>query len=250
MKIFDIHTHNFAHSTRDIYAEAKKHGIGRILLLGDVLRFGEYPTADEVIQINNDTIADVKAHRDMADGFCFMHPGLEPEFIRSEVARCFAEPGIKGVKLEISLCCRDEKMSTLMELLEKYDKPLLQHTWFKIVGKYASESDPTDVAVLAKRYPKVKIVMAHLCGCGYRGVEFIADCPNVYVDTSGGQAEDGFLQYAVKRIGAKRLLYGSDAPCRDFGVQKHKVLDAGLKSDDLEKILYSNAMELLKNENI
>jgi predicted TIM-barrel fold metal-dependent hydrolase len=50
--------------------------------------------------------------------------------------------------------------------------------------------------------------MAHLCGCGYRGVEFIADFPNVYVDTSGGQAEDGFLQYAVKRIGANRLLYG------------------------------------------
>ena len=83
-------------------------------------------------------------------------------------------------------------------------------------------------------------------GCGYRGVEMIADCPNVYVDTSGGQPEDGFLQYAVRRIGADRLLYGSDAPCRDFGCQLNKVLDAGLPADILEKILWTNAVELLK----
>lgn len=137
-------------------------------------------------------------------------------------------------------------MKTLMEELERRNRPLLQHCWFKTVNKYEHESDPIDVAVLAKRYPKVKIVMAHLCGCGYRGVEYIADCPNVYVDTSGGQPEDGFIQYAVKRIGADRLLYGSDAPCRDFGAQIHKVTDAGLNSSDLQKIMYTNALELLK----
>lgn len=244
--ICDIHTHNFQSSTVDIYAEARRCGIDRILLLGDVLRHGETPDAAQVQEINNDTIAEVAAHRDMADGFCFMNPALEPDFIRSEVARCFAHEGIKGVKLEISLCCQSPLMKTLMEELEKYDRPLLQHCWFKTVMKYPYESDPIDVAVLARRYPKVKIVMAHLCGCGYRGVEYIADCPNVYVDTSGGQPEDGFLQYAVKRIGADRLLYGSDAPCRDFDCQKYKVLDAGLASGDLEKILYTNAMELLK----
>ena len=244
--ICDIHTHNFRSNPVDIYAEARRCGIDRILLLGDVLRHGETPDAAQVQDINNDTMAEVDAHRDMADGFCFMNPALEPEFIRTELARCFAHPGIKGVKLEISLCCRSPLMKTLMEELEKYDRSLLQHCWFKTVMKYPHESDPLDVAVLAGRYPKVKIIMAHLCGCGYRGVEAIADCPNVFVDTSGGQPEDGFLQYAVKRIGSSRLLYGSDAPCRDFDCQKHKVLDAGLASTDLEKILWTNAMELLK----
>lgn len=244
--IYDIHTHNFRSNPVDIYSEAGRCGIGRILLLGDVLRHGETPDAAQVQDINNDTIAEVAAHRDMADGFCFMNPALDGEFIRSETARCFAQEGIKGVKLEISLCCQSTLMKPLMEVLEKYDRPLLQHCWFKTVMKYPHESDPVDVAVLARRYPKVKIIMAHLCGCGYRGVEAIADCPNVWVDTSGGQPEDGFLQYAVKRIGADRLLYGSDAPCRDFDCQKYKVLDAGLSSADLEKILCTNAMKLLK----
>lgn len=244
--IYDIHTHNFARSSRDIYGEAKKHGISRILLLGDVLRHGETPDEEQVKEINDDTLAEVNEHRDFADGFCFMNPALPPDFIRGELARCFRHPGIKGVKLEISLCCQSPLMSTLMEELKRYKRPLLQHCWFKTVNKYPNESDPADVAVLAKRYPEVKIVMAHLCGCGYRGVEYIADCPNVYVDTSGGQPEDGFLQYAVKRIGAGRLLYGSDAPCRDFGCQKYKVLDAGLAAADLEKILCTNAMELLQ----
>ena len=244
--IFDIHTHNFKASSRDLYGEAKRHGIDRILLLGDVLRHGETPTAEQVREINDDTIADVQAHAGFADGFCFMNPALDPDFIREEVARCFAEPGMKGVKLEISLCCRSPLMNTLMEELKKYHRPLLHHCWFKTTQKYDNESDPSDIAVLARRYPEVKIVMAHLCGCGYRGVEMIADCPNVYVDTSGGQPEDGFLQYAVKRIGADRLLYGSDAPCRDFGCQINKVRDAGLSSSDLEKIFYTNAAELLK----
>ena len=244
--MFDSHTHNFKAGSRDLYGEARKHGIGRILLLGDVLRHGETPTAEQVREINDDTIADVQAHAGFADGFCFMNPALDPAFIRAELARCFAVPGMKGVKLEISLCCRSPLMNTLMEELEKYHRPLLHHCWFKTTQKYPSESDPSDIAELAARYPNVKIVMAHLCGCGYRGVEMIADRPNVYVDTSGGQPEDGFLQYAVKRIGADRLLYGSDAPCRDFGCQLHKVLDAGLSSAELEKILYVNAAELLK----
>ena len=244
--IFDIHTHNFKAGSRDLYGEARRHGIGRILLLGDVLRHGETPTAEQIREINDDTIADVHAHAGFADGFCFMNPALDPAFIRAELARCFAVPGMKGVKLEISLCCRSPLMNTLMEELEKYHRPLLHHCWFKTTQKYPNESDPSDIAELAARYPNVKIVMAHLCGCGYRGVEIIADRPNVYVDTSGGQPEDGFLQYAVKRIGADRLLYGSDAPCRDFGCQLHKVLDAGLSSVELEKILFANAMELLK----
>ena len=244
--IFDIHTHNFKAGSRDLYGEARRNGIGRILLLGDVLRHGETPTAEQIREINDDTIADIRKYRGFADGFCFMNPALDPDFIRREVARCFSEPGMKGVKLEISLCCRSPLMNTLMEELKKYHRPLLHHCWFKTTQKYDHESDPADIAALARHYPEVKIVMAHLCGCGYRGVEMIADCPNVYVDTSGGQPDDGFLQYAVKRIGADRLLYGSDAPCRDFGCQINKVRDAGLSSSDLEKIFYTNAVELLK----
>ena len=244
--IYDIHTHNMRSSSCELLMEqAGQHKIDRFLLLGDVLRYGDEPTAEQIVEINDDTIADVKKCGGMADGFCFMHPGLEPDFIRAEVARCL-KAGLKGVKLEISLCCQSPLMKTLMEELEKYDVPLLHHCWFKTVNKYEKESDPIDISILAKRFPKVKIVMAHLCGCGYRGVEFIADCPNVYVDTSGGQPENGFLQYAVKRIGADRLIYGSDAPCRDFGCQIHKVLDGGLSGEEQEKILYKNAMELLK----
>lgn len=243
--IYDIHTHNFASGNRELFGEAEKHGISRVLLLGDVLRHCEAQSAEQVREINDDTIADVKKYRDMADGFCYINPALPADFIREEVTRCFAA-GLKGVKLEISLCCSNPKLDDLMAVLKEYDRPLLHHCWFKTVGKYGEESDPSDIAILAKRHPEVKIVMAHLCGCGYRGVEYIADLPNVYVDTSGGQPENGFLQYAVKRIGAGRLLYGSDAPCRDFGCQLHKVLDAGLSSADMEKILYTNAVELLK----
>ena len=88
--------------------------------------------------------------------------------------------------------------------------------------------------------------MAHLCGCSDRGVELVADCPNVHVDTSGSQPEAGLVEYAVKRLGARRVLYGSDAPGRGFGPQLAKVLGAAISDADRERILALNARELLQ----
>ena len=156
--IYDIHTHNFASGNRELFGEAEKHGISRVLLLGDVLRHCEAQSAEQVREINDDTIADVKKHSDMADGFCYINPALPADFIREEVTRCFAA-GLKGVKLEISLCCSNPKLDDLMAVLKEYDRPLLHHCWFKTVGKYGEESDPSDIR---DRFRELDKLLGHL----------------------------------------------------------------------------------------
>ena len=244
--IIDIHTHNFQGREELLAAEAAAHDIERFVLLGDVLRNGEQPTIEQVRQINDDTLADVRRFAPRACGFCFLNPALPEEFLRTEIRRCLSLPEFRGVKLEISVPCSDVRMTPIMEELLAFQAPLLQHTWYKTVQKYAGESDPRDVAVLARKWPNNTIIMAHLCGCGHRGIEDIADCPNVFVDTSGAQPEASLVEYAVNRISAARLLYGSDAPCRDFGVQLAKVREANLTDEARELIFYRNAEELLK----
>lgn len=243
--IIDIHTHNFTGRTEAVVTAAKQHGIDRIVFLGDVFRFGLYPAPEEIRKINDATLADVRRHPDFCRGFVFLNPGNPPDALREELKRCFRHFEFIGVKFEASLNCRSPKLAPVMEFLAETGRPLLQHTWYKTVGRLPCESDPSDVAVLARRYPEVKIVMAHLCGCGHRGVEDIADLPNVVIDTSGAQPEAGLVEYAVRQLGAERVVYGSDASCRDFGCQLAKIRDAAISAADRERILWKNAKELL-----
>ena len=245
--IIDIHTHNFAWGeTSAIVAGAKRNGIDRIVLLGDVLRHGYYPTPEQIIKINDDTIADVEKFSGFCYGFCHLNPSHDGDFQVQEIRRVLSKKDFCGVKLECSWNCRKPEMDPIMAELEKQDRVLLHHCWYKTTGKCEEESDPSDIAYLARRWPKVTIVMAHLAGCGIKGVEMVADCPNVMIDTSGGQPEAGFVEYAVRRIGAERLVYGSDAPCRDYAAQLAKIEDANISAADKELILYKNTERILK----
>lgn len=77
------------------------------------------------------------------------------------------------------------------------------------------QTDPEHTALFARRNPDVKVIMAHLNGCGHRGVIAVKALPNVWVDTSGAYPMDGILEYAVEHLGAERVLYGSDIPIRE-----------------------------------
>ena len=88
--------------------------------------------------------------------------------------------------------------------------------------------------------------MAHLNGVGYRGIEAVVDVPNVVVDTSGGDPESGMVEAAVRRLGAHRVVYGSDAPIRHFGVTMNKVLGADISDAAKRAILWDNASRILK----
>jgi predicted TIM-barrel fold metal-dependent hydrolase len=114
------------------------------------------------------------------------------------------------------------------------------------VGERAFHSDPEDVATLAARFPDVRIIMAHLTGCGVRGVLAVKAHRNVVVDTSGAAPESGLVEFAVAQLGAQRVLYGSDAPIRDFAVAIARITGSALDAATKRKILHDNAAALLR----
>ena len=89
--------------------------------------------------------------------------------------------------------------------------------------------------------------MAHLYGANPRGLEDIRELPNVFVDTSGGDPEYGMLELAVARIGVDRIVFGSDAPGRHFGVSLAKIWGSKLSQDAKAAILWKNAVRILPN---
>jgi hypothetical protein len=249
--IVDIHCHT-SHTepeTADrLRAGAEENGIRHAVLLGDVYAYGANPTPEQVRAINDGTRESIRRHPDFYSGLCFMNPQNPADFLREEIRRCVRELGFIGVKLETSLAASDPRMDPIMLTARELDLPVLQHAWYKSVADNELESTPADVANLASRFPDVTIIMAHLGGCRIRGVEDIKGHRNVSVDTSGSQPMTGILEYAVAALGADRVLYGTEAPGRDFACQLGRVFGARISDAARGKILHQNAERIFRLE--
>lgn len=252
MRAIDIHTHPILRDDRrgragaeQLISRAKAHGIRHIVVLGDVLAYGRSPTRDQIRRINNDTFGLMRRHPGFVTGFCHLNPTLGERAVREETDRCVAL-GFRGLKLEIANNARDACMDPLMDGAHRHGLIVLQHAWSMTkIRQRSFHTDPEDVATLARRWPGVRIIMAHLTGCGVRGVLSVRDCPNVVVDTSGAAPEAGIVEFAVEQLGAGRVLYGSDAPIRDFGVAMARITGSRLSAATKHRILHDNAAELL-----
>ena len=249
----DIHTHLEGPGAQPAEEEmvrmrglAQRHGIGRVVALGNLIAVGgANPTPDEITTVNSNSLGAMARHPDFFLGFCYLNPSHREEFILGELERCVVKGGMRGIKLWVAVKATDRCHDPLLRRAQELGLPLLYHAWYKQTEQGASESTPAEVADLARRFPQVTIVMAHLTGDGERGVLDIADCPNVLIDTSGGQPEAGLVEYAVRKLGANRVIYGSDWPIRDFGVQVGRVRSAKLSEAQRELILHGNAERVL-----
>jgi predicted TIM-barrel fold metal-dependent hydrolase len=133
-----------------------------------------------------------------------------------------------------------------MQAAEEHGLVVLQHAWSMTkIRQRSFHTDPEDAVLLARRYPNVRVIMAHLTGCGVRGVLAARGCDNLWVDTSGAAPEAGLVGYAVEQLGVGKVLYGSDAPIRDYAVALARITDAGLTASEQRRILGQNAKELL-----
>jgi len=254
--IIDAHVHigrfmpPFREGSNDAVADlidsARSVGISRMVVTSLGNRgYSHYPTPQEFREGNDHVLEAMARFPDILIGFCYVNPRHKEESL-DEIERCIVAGGMKGIKLWISQKASDPVVDPVMERAAALGVPVLQHAWYKTTGNYPDESTPADVAEMARRHPTVNIIMAHLHGAGYRGVIDIAPYPNLHVDTSGGDPESTVVEFAVKELGEERVVFGSDAPGRSFGVQLGKVLGADISEAQKDFILYGNMERILK----
>ncbi len=256
MRVFDIHTHPILRregcgqeAIQRLIRESRALGITRMNILGDVAHHGPCQTAEQVTAINEESAQLQSAHPDFFTFFCYLNPTLGEKAVMSEVERCVSQHGALGIKLEAANHAADPCMRHVAKAAKAFNLVVLQHSWSTDTNNKAGglkvQTDPDHTALFAKRNPDVKIIMAHLYGCGHRGVIAVKALPNVWVDTSGAYPLDGILEYAVEHLGAERVLYGSDIPIRESGVKIGHVQGARISAADKKKVLYDNAAALL-----
>jgi predicted TIM-barrel fold metal-dependent hydrolase len=207
---------------------------------------GYDPSPDDIVRSNDLGLRLVAEHHDFFLSFCYLNPSHDPAFMLDEIERCVVAGACSGIKLWVSVHATDSRLDPIMVRAAELDVPVLHHAWYKATEFAFNESTPAEIADLARRHPRTSIIMAHLGGGGWRGVQDIKPYPNVVVDTSGAQPQAGLVEYAVRELGADRVVYGSDRPIRDFATQVARVTGAELSLAERAQILGLNVARLLR----
>ena len=252
-RVVDIHVHHrwiepdaapWPH-IEETFDTADCAGIDTIGFLATGSGHGVDPTPEGIYNSNSHSAKIVERYHNRSFALCYLNPAHEPAFIHAELDRCIGKHNMRGIKLWIAVNARDHRMDAVMQGAIRHNVPVFFHAWYKSVNWVYNESSPADIRHLALRYPQATIVMLHLPGGRERGVLDVKDLPNVLVDTSGSQPDVGFVEYAVEHLGAGRILYGSDAPGRDYASQLAKVTGAHISAEAKARILGQNAVDLL-----
>jgi predicted TIM-barrel fold metal-dependent hydrolase len=146
-----------------------------------------------------------------------------------------------------SLVCTHPNFDPLVERCGELGLMIMQHTWFKAGGKDdPGESTPAELAELARRHPGVTFVSAHAGGDWERGLRAVADCPNILVETSGFDPTAGFIEMAVREVGAERIVFGSHFMSRSGGTELGKVIGANITEEQRKLIFGGNFRRMLR----
>ena len=247
--VIDCHTHiRFEPSTDtffripELIESMERTGVDKACVIYSPARAQHLFWREEDIAAMAEAVANViPKYSERFFSLLWLNPALPSEFNIKLVERYMVNGSIDGVKLSIQMNARDERLEPLAAYLQEHDIPVLFHSWYKTVNKYRYESDPSDIVDLACRFPELRILMAHLTGCKKRGVQDIKKYENIFIDTSGSQPEDGYLEYAIDELGADRIVFGSDFPGRDIGTQLGRIYSVDMDDEMRNKILYKNA---------
>jgi predicted TIM-barrel fold metal-dependent hydrolase len=247
--IIDFHAHpGYAQDLAGIREEAKRilreadfHGV-QWVCFNAIADWSPKPSQKMVRRGNDWVLALMEEHPDRVVGFCYVNP-LHGEAALLEIERCVVNGGMAGVKLWIACKANHPSVDPIAARAAELGAPILQHCCY--IPAQSEQTSPAEVAELATRQPKMKMVIAHLTACMERGLADIRPHPNISVDFAGGEPEATWVERAVKWLGPGRVVFGTDAPIRSYGSSLGRVYGARLGARQRELVLGGNARRLL-----
>ncbi len=171
--------------------------------------------------------------------FFFANPHRGSDAYRSRAADFRGleiSPAVHGVPLT------DERTTALVEVAAE-----LGHSVY-VVCLMRAGSGAAELVQLASRFPEVTFVLGH---CGFTNIDvhwinLVRSQDNVAVETSGGYSE--VVRTAVNRLGAGRVLFGTEYPLQHPRVELAKLEVLELSDDSRSKVAWQNAARLLREE--
>lgn len=223
--------------------EGDRLGI-KLFVCSAVTNLGYYPDYETITKANDALHAVMQRHPDRVAGYCYVNPRHGIQAL-SNFRRRVEDQGMIGLKLWVSTLCDDPLVYPFIEQAIEYRAPILIHAWRKTVGQMPYETTAIHVANLAERYPEARIIMAHMSGQVESSMNIIEPYENVVTDTSGSPIGGAEVSIAVKRLGAERVIFGSDLYGACLASNIGKVMGAGLTQEEFGLVMGGNMERLL-----
>ena len=210
----------------------KRRGINRTIMSSSLSIVYDFTAG-------NKQMADaIEGHPELL-GYVTVNPNYFDASCR-ELEKYFKKPNFVGAKMHPMYNRLDGNSRQTRKLAQKiaeYGKPLLIHTF--------GRGEPAKMFELARDCPNLKIIMGHAGGDDWRGaVEVLRQTPNTYMEFCATVHETDKVRRSVDAVGADRIMFGTDLdlinPAFTAGVYE----ESSLTTDEKERILYKNAMEL------
>ncbi len=193
---------------------------------------------------NEDTLSAYNKYSDRVLPLVYLNP-YDGENAIKTLYHYVKDCGFKGIKLNPlaqAFVADAEIMNPIMEGAEELNIPVFIHCG------HPPYSLPWSIALLAERFPNVKVVMIHM-GHGH-GVYIDASLkmarryPNLFLEMSG-MPMNSKIKEAYDTVGRDRIMFGVDAPFHHPTIEMQKVITSGVDEEGLKDIFYNNAAKLM-----
>ena len=214
----------------DVYLRrCARAGIGRSVVFP--------PFHSDYRQANRELARLVAARPDRLIGFAFVHPERDRGRVAALVREAVHDLGFVGIKVHR----HDARLTReVCDAARAHALPIL----YDLAGEVAS------VELFATQYPDVDFIVPHLgsfaddWAAQLALIDHLVRHPNVHADSSGVRRFD-LLQLALRRAGARKLLFGSDGPWLHPALELAKIRALALPPADEALVLGGNLQRLV-----
>ncbi len=200
-------------------------------------------TPRDFIEGNREVARYVEKYKGRFLGACVVNPLFIDEALR-EIEDCRKQLGFVWVgelcNYTVPYEYTVKEFEILVAQVEKLNMVLDVHTELE------------EMEYIIRKFPRATIVFPHFGDSQeydhiFKRIDLVAKNSNCYLDTSGyGHDRVGMLEYAVKTIGAERVLFGSDFSINCPATVIARIENAFLTEEEKRKILSGNVQNLLK----
>ena len=193
----------------------------------------------------NDEVVDAfQSYPEKIVPFVWVNPALDD--VDKKLDRYINKEGFMGIKMQPlfdAFVADDPVVYPVMDFAREYDVPVFIHCG------HPPFSLPWSIALLAEKYPDVRVTMIHM-GHGHgvyidASIKMAKRYDNLYLEMSGMPMGSKIAE-AYETVGKDRIMFGIDSPFHHPTVEIQKVLTCGLDEKAQEDIFYNNAKKLLR----
>lgn len=238
MDIIDFHVH---------LSKKRKEPVREIIQLMELYKINKcviFPS-NEVIPDNFWMVEQIRSYKDKFIPFAWLNPLLGNDAIK-QLDILVKDYSFRGIKLHPLFQAfypnRVEYMEPIAKKAIEYNLPILIHCG------HAPYSTPWQVAEFAMQFPDVTVILDHMglqVGWVDDAINLAERTPNIILGTTAMPFHEKIFE-AVKRIGSKRVIYGSDAPTIHPLPEIDRIKISGLGEREINDILGENAKRILK----